>query len=65
LLPVTRKEPWRFDQEDKELCKQRNEVERVFRRLKGFRRIFTRYDKLDIIFTAFVRRALICIISLG
>jgi transposase len=58
------KEPWRFDQEDKELYKQRNEVKRVFRRLKEFRRIFTRYDKLDIIFTAFVHIALICIISL-
>jgi hypothetical protein len=33
--------------------------------LKGFHRIFTRYDKLDIIFTAFVHLALICIISLG
>jgi hypothetical protein len=32
--------------------------------LKEFRRIFTRYDKLDTIFTAFVHIALICIISL-
>jgi transposase len=58
------KEPWAFDKEDKELYKQRNEVERAFRRLKAFRRIFTRYDKLDTIFTAFVHLALICIISL-
>ena len=31
----------------------------LFRRLKGFRRIFTRYDKLDVIFTAFIHFALI------
>ena len=37
---------------------QRN-VERLFRRIKRFRRIFTRYDKLDIIFLAFVFFALI------
>ena len=46
-----RKNPWNYD---RELCKQRNQVERLFRRLKRFRRIFTRYDKLDIIFLSFV-----------
>ncbi len=46
-----RKDPWDYD---KELYKQRNQVERLFRRIKRFRRIFTRYDKLDIIFLAFV-----------
>jgi len=39
-----RREPWEYD---RQLYKQRNEVERLFRRLKGFRRIFTRFDKLD------------------
>ena len=29
------------------IYKRRNEVERLFRRLKGYRRVFTRYDKLD------------------
>jgi len=43
---------------DKELYKQRNQVERLFRRLKRFRRIFTRYDKLNIIFFSFVYFAL-------
>ena len=38
---------------------QRNQVERLFRRIKRFRRIFTRYDKLDIVFLAFVHFALI------
>ena len=41
------KDPWDYD---KQLYKQRNQVERLFRRIKRFRRIFTRYDKLDVIF---------------
>jgi transposase len=36
------------------LYKQRNEVERMFRRLKEFRRIGTRYDKLDMMFSTFI-----------
>ena len=44
---------------DKQLYKQRNQVEILFRRIKRFRRIFTRYDKLDVIFLAFVYFALI------
>jgi transposase len=44
---------------DKELYKKRNEVERLFRRLKGFRRIFSRFDKLDQLFTFFIHFALI------
>ena len=51
-----RKNPWDYD---KQLYKQRNQVERLFRRIKRFRRIFTRYDKLDVIFLAFVCFALI------
>ena len=51
-----RKAPWDYD---KQLYKQRNQVERLFRRLKRFRRIFTRYDKLDVVFLAFVYFALI------
>ncbi|HEY3853450.1 MAG TPA: IS5/IS1182 family transposase, partial [Verrucomicrobiae bacterium] len=35
------------------------EVERLFRRLKGFRRVFSRFDKLDVMFAAFVLFALI------
>ena len=34
-------------------------VEKLFRRLKRFRRMFTRYDKLDTIFLAFIYFALI------
>lgn len=51
-----RKHPWEYDQE---LYKRRNEIERLFRAIKGFRRIFTRYDKLDIMFAAFITFILI------
>ena len=49
-------DPWEYD---KEMYKKRNEVERLFRRLKGFRRIFSRFDKLDVIFCFFIFFALI------
>ena len=48
--------PWEYD---KEMYKKRNEVERLFRRLKGFRRIFSRFDKLDVVFLFFINFALI------
>lgn len=48
--------PWTYD---RGLYRRRNEVERLFRRLKGFRRIFSRFEKLDIMFTAFIHFALI------
>ena len=51
-----RLEPWDYD---KELYKRRNEVERLFRRIKGFRRIFTRYEKLDVMYLAFLTFELI------
>ncbi len=54
----SRTEPW---EHDKELYKKRNEVERLLRRLKGFRRIFTRFDKLDVMFMGFIVLALIVI----
>ena len=37
----------------------RNEIERLFRRLKGFRRIFSRFEKLDVIFLGFFSSTLI------
>ena len=52
----TRIAPWQYD---KELYKRRNEVERLLRRLKGFRRIFSRFDKLDKLFLGFIMVALI------
>ena len=61
FLPVvpplkTRRHPWSFN---RALYRRRNEIERLFRRLKAFRRIFSRYDKLDVMFTAFIHFALI------
>jgi transposase len=52
----TRVEPWRYS---KAWYKRRNEIERLFRRLKGFRRIFSRFDKLDVMFMAFLCFALV------
>jgi transposase len=48
--------PWEYD---REMYKKRNEVERLFRRLKGYRRIFSRFDKLDVVFMFFIYFALI------
>lgn len=39
---------------DKELYKQRNIIERFFHRLKQFRRVATRYDKLAVRYLGFV-----------
>ena len=51
-----RRHPWDYN---RDIHKQRNEIERLFRRLKGYRRVYTRYDKLDVIFLAFITLALI------
>jgi len=63
MLPVVppksnRKEPWEYD---KELYKGRNVVERNFLNIKEFRRVFTRYDKLDETYNAFITFANIVI----
>ena len=54
---INRLNPWEYD---RELYKKRNEVERLFRRLKAFRRIFSRFEKLDVMFIAFIHVALVC-----
>ena len=51
-----RKNPWSYDTQ---MYKHRNQAERLFRCLKRYRRIFTRYDKLDVIFFAFIYLTLI------
>src|SRR5277367_4215073 len=61
MIPVVppksnRIEPWEYD---RALYKKRNQIERLFRRLKGFRRIFSRFEKLDVVFVAFLYFALI------
>ena len=52
----TRLKPWSYS---KAWYRRRNEIERLFRRLKGFRRIFSRFDKLDVMFMAFLCFALV------
>jgi transposase len=47
----SRLKPWEYDTE---MYRQCNEVERLFRRIKRFRRIFTRYEKLNVMFLAFI-----------
>ena len=61
MIPVVppksnRIQPWEYN---RALYKKRNEIERLFRRLKGFRRIFSRFEKLDVVFLAFLNFALI------
>ena len=53
---VSRIDSWECD---REMYKRRNEIERLFRRLKGFRRIFSRFEKLDALFLGFILFALI------
>jgi len=48
--------PWEYD---RKRYKRRNEVERLFRRLMGFRRVFSRFEKLDVMFLGFIVFALI------
>jgi len=43
--------PWEYD---RIIYRRRNEIERLFRRLKGYRRVFCRFDKLDVLFTGFI-----------
>ena len=44
---------------DRAMYRKRNEIERLFRRLKGFRRIFFRFEKLDVLFLGSLTFALI------
>jgi transposase len=53
-----RLEPWEYD---RELYKRRNEIERLFRLIQGFRRVFCRFDKLDIMYSGFIMLALVFI----
>ena len=52
----SRLNPWDYD---RVMYRRRNEIERLFRRLKGFRRIFSRFEKLDVMFRGFIHFALI------
>ena len=39
--------------------KRRNEGERLFRRFKGYRRIFSRFEKRDLMFLGFISFVLV------
>ena len=58
ILPpkTNRRNPWDYD---KKLYKLRNEIERLFRLIQGFRRIFCRFEKLDIMYIGFIQLALV------
>ena len=51
--------PWGYN---KNVYVYRNEVERFFNRIKNFRRVATRYDKLDAMFGSFVTLGMICLL---
>ena len=53
-----RKKPRNFD---KALYKERNLIERMFNKIKHFRRVATRYDKTAAAYLAFVFVAGICL----
>ena len=61
MIPVVppkskRLHPWDYDHA---VYKKRNEIERLFRRVKDFRRIFSRFENLDALFLGFLSFALI------
>jgi len=53
------KHPWQYN---RNLYLYRNEIERHFHRLKNYRRIATRYDKLDITYSGFIFLGMIALI---
>jgi len=61
MVPPTRnrKDLWIYE---KTLYVRRNQVERLFRRIKEFLRIFTHYDKTDFRFMTFILLAFISLL---
>ena len=56
-LPKANRKGWRDC--ERELYKLRNEIERLFRRLKSFWRIRTRFNRFDVMFCALLNSTLI------
>ena len=53
------RDPWPYN---KNVYLYRNEIERLFHRLKNYRRIATRYDKLDASYSGFILLGMIALI---
>jgi len=53
------KEPWDYNHI---IYLYRNEIERLFNRLKNYRRVATRYDKLAVVYGGFVTLAMIALV---
>lgn len=53
------KKKWRYN---KNLYTYRNEIERHFHRLKNYRRIATRYDKLDTSYAGFIQLGMVALL---
>jgi len=51
-----RASPWEYDAA---LYRRRNEIERLFRLMQGFRRVFCRFEKLDAMYIGFIQLALV------
>ena len=61
LVPVVPAKSNRINawENDCAMYRRRNEIEHLFRRLKGLRRIFSRFEKFDTMLIAFIHFALI------
>ena len=51
-----RKNTWEYNND---LYERRNEIEQYFLRIKCFRRVFLRYDKLDVLYLGVITLAMI------
>lgn len=59
VIPHQKNEPGRLGPFDRESYRQRNLIERAFNRLKWFRRVATRYEKLAIHYAGMVKLAIL------
>ena len=53
------KKPWEYN---RNIYAYRNEIERLFHRIKNCRRVSTRYDKLDFMYGSFISLCLVALL---
>lgn len=53
------RKPWQYN---RHVYAYHNEIERLFHRMKNFRRIATRYDKLDLVYSSFISLCLVALL---